>query len=89
MGYHLDFTFSAIQEIESHKKAGNKAILKKLHVLLIELSEHPFQGTGKPEPLKYELSGMWSRRINTEHRLVYEVVENTVIILSVSGHYQK
>jgi toxin YoeB len=87
MEYHLDFTDRANEDIDEHKKAGNKSVLKKLHVLLNELTEHPFTGTGKPEPLKHALSGMWSRRINREHRLIYEVEEDTVFILSAKGHY--
>jgi len=55
--------------------------------LLNELTEHPFEGTGKPEALKYNLSGCWSRRINTEHRLIYEVSADVVYIISVKGHY--
>lgn len=87
MSYHLDFTEKAIEDIAAHKKANNKAVLKKLLTLLEELAEHPFTGTGKPEPLRHSLSGCWSRRINKEHRLVYEVIENRVIILSTKGHY--
>jgi len=87
MGYHLDFTDKAKEDIAAHKKAGNKAVLNKLLVLLEELTEHPFFGTGKPEPLKHDLSGMWSRRINREHRLIYEVEENTVFIHSAKDHY--
>jgi toxin YoeB len=87
MGYHLNFTDKAKEDIEVHKKAGNKAVLNKLLKLLEELSEHPFTGTGKPEVLKHSLSGCWSRRINQEHRLVYEVSDDTVIVLSAKGHY--
>ena len=87
MSYHLDFSQQAQNDIEFHKKAGNKAVLKKLFVLLNELTEHPFEGTGKPEPLKYSLTGMWSRRINQEHRLVYEVQDDTILIHSTKGHY--
>jgi toxin YoeB len=87
MGYHLNFTDKAKEDIEAHKKAGNKAVLNKLLKLLEELSEHPFTGTGKPEVLKHSLSGCWSRRINQEHRLVYEVSDDTVIVLSAKGHY--
>lgn len=87
MTYHLDFTDKAKQDIAAHQKSGNKVVLNKLLSLLEELSEHPFSGTGKPEPLKHSLSGTWSRRINKEHRLVYEVNENIVFILSVKGHY--
>lgn len=87
MGYHLDFTDKAEADIAAHKKAGNKAFLNKLLKLLDELTEHPFKGTGKPEPLKHDLAGCWSRRINKEHRLVYEIHDNEVIILSAKGHY--
>ena len=57
-------------------------------MLMEELAQHPFTGTGKPEPLKHEFSGCWSRRINREHRLVYEVSDNIVSILSAKGHYE-
>jgi toxin YoeB len=87
MSYHLDFSLQAQSDIEFHKNAGNKAVLKKLFILLNELTEHPFTGTGKPEPLKYSLAGSWSRRINQEHRLVYEVMNDTILIHSVIGHY--
>ena len=87
MAYHLDFTDKAREDIEAHKKAGNKAVLTKLLALFEELAEHPFTGTGKPEPLKHQLAGLWSRRINKEHRLVYEVQETIVTILSAKGHY--
>lgn len=88
MSYRLDFTKQAQDDIDFHKKSGNKAVIKKLLTLLEELTEHPFTGTGKPEALKYDLAGLWSRRINHEHRLVYEVVGNTiVIIIAAKGHY--
>ncbi len=88
MAYHLDFTDKAKEDIAAHKKAGNKAILNKLFLLLEELIEHPMTGTGKPEQLRYSLSGLWSRRINKEHRLVYKVTETIIFILSVKGHYE-
>ncbi len=87
MGYHLDFTDKAKADIAAHKKAGNKAVLNKMLKLLEELAEHPFTGTGKPEALKHDLSGYWSRRINKEHRLVYEVSADIVFVLSAKGHY--
>jgi len=87
MSYHLDFSEQAKSDIDFHKKSGNKAVLKKIFVLLNELTEHPFEGTGKPEPLKHSLTGSWSRRINVEHRLVYEAVQETVLIHSAKGHY--
>ena len=87
MSYNLDFSQQAHSDIEFYKKTGNKAVLKKLYILLNELTEHPYTGTGKPEQLKYILAGTWSRRINQEHRLIYEVNEDSIYILSTKGHY--
>lgn len=87
MEYNLDFSDKAKKDIDFFKKSGNKAILKKILVLSQELIKHPFTGTGKPEPLKHELTGMWSRRINKEHRIVYEVTQQTIFIYSLKGHY--
>jgi toxin YoeB len=89
MSYHLDFSDQTKIDIDFHfhKKSGKKAVLKKTQIFLEEISEHPFSGTGKPEPLKHKLSGNWSRRINKEHRLVYEVLEDSVNVLSARGHY--
>jgi toxin YoeB len=88
MSFELNITADAKADILKHKKAGDNAILKKLFILLNELRETPFTGTGKPEPLKHNLTGFWSRRINREHRLVYEVFENTVAVHSAYGHYE-
>ncbi len=90
MSYTLQLTSDAIQDIDRLKKAGDKATLKKLSVLLEELTEHPRTGTGQPEELKHNFSGCWSRRINAKHRLVYRIEEEqvTVIILYASGHYK-
>lgn len=88
MTYHLDFSKQANNDIDFHKKSGKKAVLNKLLILLNELTEHPFTGTGKPESLKYNLAGFWSPRINHEHRLIYEVVEDAVLVHSALGHYK-
>ncbi|MBK8056086.1 MAG: Txe/YoeB family addiction module toxin [Saprospiraceae bacterium] len=85
--YILRFSEQAKEDIRQHKKSGNKSVVNKITLLLEELVRHPFTGSGKPEPLKHNLSGAWSRRINREHRLVYEVTETIVFILSVKGHY--
>jgi len=71
------------------KKTGNVAIQKKINQLLNSIQETPFSGIGKPEALKHHLSGLWSRRINFEHRLVYEIDENQklIIVHSLKGHY--
>ena len=87
MSYHPDFTDKALDDIDFHKESGNIPVQKKLLQLLEELAEHPFIGTGKPEALKYQLSGNWSRRITHQPRLVYQVEGDIVTILSASGHY--
>ena len=89
MSDELVLTKTALKDIEKHKKAGDKATLKKLQQLLNELREHPFLGTGQPELLKHELAGLYSRRINKKHRLVYSVEEEQVIVyvLSAWSHY--
>ena len=87
MSFPLDFSDQATEDINYHKKSGNKALLKKMLVLLEEISEHPFTGTGKPEALKHDLAGKWSRRINQEHRLIYEVKDNAIIVVSLKSHY--
>ncbi len=87
MKYVLDFTEQANEDIAFHKKSGNVKILHKIFHLLKDTIDHPFEGLGKPEPLKHNLSGCWSRRINREHRLVYEVKKDRVVILSLKGHY--
>lgn len=65
----------------------DKQILKKINQLIKDIKREPFEGVGKPEPLKYELSGFWSRRISDEHRLVYEVSDNYIAIVSCRFHY--
>ena len=62
------------------KKSGNKAIMNRITALLKDIVEHPYTGIGKPEPLKYDLAGKWSRRINAEHRLIYSVNENIITV---------
>ncbi len=68
-------------------KSGNKPVLKKIAQLLDSISKTPYEGIGKPEPLKYSLMGCCPRRIDKEHRLVYEVLSDEIIVLSLMGHY--
>lgn len=68
-------------------QSHDKQVLKKINVLLKECLRHPFEGSGKPEALKNDLSGFWSRRINREHRLVYKVDGETLIIIHCRYHY--
>ena len=66
---------------------NDKAMLRKINQLIKEISRTPFEGTGKPEPLKESLAGFWSRRINLEHRLVYKFENESVIVLQCRYHY--
>jgi len=65
----------------------DKKILKRINQLIKVVSRTPFAGIGKPEPLKGNLSGFWSRRINDEHRLVYAVENNSITIIACKNHY--
>ena len=66
----------------------DKKILKKINELIKDIKRHPFEGIGKPEPLKFDFSGCYSRRINQEHRLIYMVDDNEIIIIACRYHYQ-
>jgi toxin YoeB len=81
------FLPEAEQDLNCWIKTGNKTILKKITQLVESIAFNPYKGIGKPEPLKYSLTGCWSRRINQEHRIVYEVIENKLLIYSLRGHY--
>ena len=65
----------------------DKVMLKKINALIKETERMPFEGTGKPEPLKHNLAGWWSRRINLEHRIVYKIDNEAIIILQCRYHY--
>ncbi len=65
----------------------DKKMLKKINALIKDISREPFDGIGNPEPLKYDLAGYWSRRIDREHRLVYQVECESILIYSCRYHY--
>ena len=65
----------------------DKKILKRINALIKDITREPFEGTGKPEPLKHALSGYWSRRINDEHRIVYKVKDDSLLIAQLRYHY--
>ncbi len=88
MNFIIEFSDEAKKDIVFFQKSGDKAILQKIKKLIVSIQENPFTGIGKPEPLKYNLSGLWSRRINLEHRMIYEVAEDLITILSLKGHYK-
>jgi toxin YoeB len=88
--YRVTLTDQAKKDLIKHFKSGNKATIKKIEKILLELSEHPTIGTGNPEQLKFELAGLWSRRLNQKDRLIYEILEDIIIVdvISAMGHYQ-
>jgi toxin YoeB len=87
------YTVKLTRESDAHlkhwKKVGNKVILRKIEKVFLELKEHPTTGTGKPEPLKGDYIGFWSRRLNHQHRLIYEIIDETVTVyvISMKAHY--
>ena len=82
----LEFDQDAIEDLAHWiKKDRRKA--EKIMALIQEIAKDPFQGTGKPEPLKYDLSGCWSRRVDQEHRVVYSIDNEKIRILSCRFHY--
>ena len=65
----------------------DKRMVRRINDLIKDIQREPFEGIGKPEPLKYQLQGLWSRRIDAEHRLVYEVAEDELRIIACRYHY--
>ena len=65
----------------------DKKILKRINQLIKDIQRSPFEGIGKPESLKFDMSGLWSRRINQEHRLIYKVKDDYIIIVQCRYHY--
>ena len=65
----------------------DKKILKRINALIKDITRDPFEGIGKPEPLKHALSGYWSRRINDEHRVVYKIHDSSLLIAQLRYHY--
>ena len=78
---------TAKRHIEYWKKTNNTKVQKRIIDLKNAILENPFRGIGKPEPLKYQLIGKWSRRIDKENRFVYRIENDTLIIYSLKGHY--
>ena len=87
--YIVEISSKARKELRFHQNSGNKSDIRKIEQIFLELSITPYEGTGNPEPLKYQLSGYWSRRINLKDRIIYRVFEERVLVLVVSaiGHY--
>jgi toxin YoeB len=87
--YTIEVKPIAEKHLKEHFKSGDKASIKRIEKIFVELSENPFKGIGNPEQLKHELSGFWSRRVNSKDRLIYFVEDNVVMvyIISAKGHY--
>lgn len=87
--YTIEIKQTARNDLIKISKSGDKSAIKRIEKIFMELELHPTTGIGKPEQLRYELSGCWSRRINRKDRLIYEINEEkaTVIVLSAIGHY--
>ncbi len=82
----IEFTKSAYRDYRWWKKNDPKKIMR-IEALCRDISKRPFEGIGKPEPLKFDLQGWWSRRIDKANRLVYSVDDDTVTVLSCRYHY--
>ena len=83
----IRFELQALSELEDWIKIHPRTASKILD-LLQEISKTPFKGKGKPEPLKHKFKGFWSRRITDEHRIIYEVSEQYISVVSCKGHYE-
>ena len=82
----VDFTGSAFKDFVEWSQRDSK-IHQKIATLILDAVRDPFSGLGKPEPLKHNYKGCWSRRITEEHRLVYKVTDTSIIIVSCKFHY--
>ena len=88
--YQVNFENKALADIKKITNSGKKADIHMLNQILEELKTHPASGTGKPEQLKNNLSGCWSRRINKKDRMIYQIIEEPnkkVIVVAALGHY--
>ncbi len=83
---NLEFTPESWDDYLYWQKTDKK-ILNRINDLIKDVKRNPFEGIGKPEPLKYQLQGCWSRRINQEHRLIYRVNNKTIQIIACRFHY--
>jgi toxin YoeB len=87
--YSVVIEKTAQKELQAIYKSGDKASIKRIEIIIEELSEHPQTGIGKPEQLKFKLSGYWSRQINKKDRMIYRIDADiiTVFVVSAIGHY--
>ena len=83
----LIFEDKSFDDLAEWADSNRKSDFKRLLKLIFEVRRTPFEGTGKPEPLKENLSGYWSRRITDEHRLVYKVTDEAIVVIACKNHY--
>lgn len=83
----IKISAKAEKHLVEWKASGNTVVLKRIRELLESIKETPFEGIGKPEGLKHNLAGKWSRRITLEDRLVYEIIDDSILVHSLKGHY--
>jgi toxin YoeB len=83
----IDISPRAMSDLAKWKKSGNKKVQQKITDLTKSILATPFHGIGKPEPLKHEMTGLWSRRITQADRFVYEIRDELIIVHSLKGHY--
>jgi len=83
---NIEFIPDAFQEYQEWIETDRRIALR-IGDLIRDILRHPFEGIGKPEPLKHQFKGYWSRRINHEHRLIYKVNDNSILIFSCYSHY--
>ncbi|WP_125604595.1 Txe/YoeB family addiction module toxin [Lapidilactobacillus bayanensis] len=82
------FTDRGWTDYEYWHNQNDKVAIKRINKLINNIESTPFESLGKPEPLKYEFSGAWSRRITDEHRLIYKVENDVIYIISCRNHYE-
>jgi toxin YoeB len=83
---NVTFTPTALDDFRYWLKTDKRQV-DRILALLEEIRRTPFDGTGKPEPLRFQLAGCWSRRIDREHRIVYQVEENQIVVIACRYHY--
>lgn len=83
----IEYSDKAEDDARKWIKSGNKKVQDKITRIIENILQTPFEGIGKPEPLKHDLAGKWSRRITGVDRLIYEIKETTLYIYSLKGHY--
>jgi toxin YoeB len=81
------FSPAALEDLKYWKQKGNHKMVERIKQLIKAIQDNPFQGIGKPEPLKHNYAGMWSRRINREHRLIYKIESGNIVINALREHY--